>query len=41
VIDVTGAGLRRLTASQADDSMPSWSPDGREIVFVRRPTSRA
>ncbi len=41
VIRADGSGLRRLTASTADDSMPSWSPDGATIVFVRRPTTRA
>jgi Tol biopolymer transport system component len=41
VIHADGSGLRRLTASSADDSMPSWSPDGTTVVFVRRPTMPA
>lgn len=35
VIDVTGNGLRRLAATPAVESSPSWSPDGKEIVFSR------
>ncbi len=41
VIGTDGSGLRRLTNGPADDAMPSWSPDGTRIVFVRRPTMRA
>ena len=29
-----GTGLRRLTASKADDEHPSWSPDGSRIAFA-------
>jgi TolB protein len=35
VIDATGHGLRRLAHTLAVESSPSWSPDGREIVFAR------
>jgi Tol biopolymer transport system component len=27
--------MRRLTTDPADDIMPSWSPDGTQIAFVR------
>jgi TolB protein len=33
-IQADGSGLRTLT-SGADDSFPSWSPDGRSILFER------
>jgi TolB protein len=32
-----GPDLRRLTGPGADASSPAWSPNGRTIVFVRRP----
>jgi TolB protein len=35
VVDVTGRGLRRLAATKAAESSPSWSPNGKEIVFGR------
>ena len=30
-----GTGLVRLTYNGADDFMPSWSPDGTQIIWVR------
>jgi TolB protein len=33
VVRGDGSGLRRLTASTADDGHPTWSPDGRRIAF--------
>jgi Tol biopolymer transport system component len=30
---IDGSGLRRLTVDSAVDSVPAWSPDGREIAF--------
>jgi WD40 repeat protein len=32
-IDVDGNGQRRLTEDDADESMATWSPDGKRIVF--------
>ena len=29
-----GSNLRRLTQSPGDDEDPTWSPDGRYIVFA-------
>ena len=34
VIDATGENLRDLTKHPAQDLYPSWSPDGRQIVFM-------
>ncbi|HVN77684.1 MAG TPA: protein kinase, partial [Terriglobia bacterium] len=35
VRQVDGEGQLRLTSDPADDCCPAWSPDGREIAFVR------
>ena len=35
-IDPDGKRLVRLTNNAAEDAHPSWSPDGRQIVFHRR-----
>jgi TolB protein len=35
-----GSGTRRLTSTKEDDGQPSWSPDGRRIVFVRGASGR-
>jgi Tol biopolymer transport system component len=35
VMNADGSGLRNLTHSPEHDFSPAWSPDGREIVFVR------
>jgi TolB protein len=37
VVNANGSGERILTTGPADDSGPSWSPDGRRIVFARYP----
>jgi tetratricopeptide (TPR) repeat protein len=34
VADVAGGGLQRLTDNQANDGLPTWSPDGQAIAFV-------
>jgi TolB protein len=36
VSDIDGGNLKQLTHTRDDESSPSWSPDGRQIVFVRR-----
>jgi TolB protein len=33
VVGADGSGLRRVTASKADDAHPTWSPDGRFLAF--------
>jgi Tol biopolymer transport system component len=35
VMKADGSDIRRLTSGNTDDSRPSWSPDGRRIVFSR------
>lgn len=34
VVDADGGEAKRLTESKADDSSPTWSPDGKSIAFV-------
>ena len=34
VMDADGGNQRRLTNNPADDRGPSWSPDGKQIVFM-------
>ncbi len=43
LVRTDGSGLRRLTASQADDNDPRWSPDGMTVFFLstRSGTSQA
>jgi len=35
VMNADGSGIRQLTANGIDDEFPSWSPDGRQLVFQR------
>jgi Tol biopolymer transport system component len=35
LVGVDGQGLRRVTDNLADDSEPTWSPDGSHLAFVR------
>jgi tetratricopeptide (TPR) repeat protein len=34
VADAAGGSLQRLTDNQANDGLPTWSPDGQAIAFV-------
>ena len=34
MMDIDGTGLTRLTDSDGWDGTPSWSPDGKQIVFA-------
>lgn len=40
VIDATGRGLSRITSDPANDTDPSWSPDGQSLVFSSDRDSR-
>lgn len=35
VVNTDGTGLRRLTSPPGDSEGPTWSPDGRRLLFVR------
>jgi dipeptidyl aminopeptidase/acylaminoacyl peptidase len=35
VIDADGSGLRVLTHDKVTETSPEWSPDGRQIAFIR------
>ena len=35
VMNADGTGTRRLTSGKGNDSHPTWSPDGRRLVFDR------
>jgi Tol biopolymer transport system component len=39
-IDPGGGSATRLTKDKAEDSSPTWSPDGKQIAFVSDRTSR-
>lgn len=36
VVGADGTGVKRLTSGVVEDSMPTWSPDGRKLVFGRQ-----
>jgi TolB protein len=40
VMNADGKGVRRLTTEGFDARWPSWSPDGRSIVFAHKATGR-
>jgi serine/threonine protein kinase len=40
VKEVIGTGFNRLTADPEDDLFPTWSPDGRQIAFLRASADR-
>ncbi len=33
-VNMDGSGLKRLTNNNANDGLPTWSPDGKSIAFV-------
>jgi Tol biopolymer transport system component len=35
VMNIDGTNIKRLTTDLGDEEMPSWSPDGKKIVFVK------
>jgi TolB protein len=39
VIDADGTDLHKLTDNAVHDEGPSWSPDGRRVVFTSGPSN--
>jgi len=40
VKELDGRGFNRLTTDPAEDCCPAWSPDGRQVAFLRRSVDR-
>lgn len=38
LMDANGSNMRQITFNHDDDHSPDWAPDGRHIVFVRKPS---
>jgi len=41
MVDIESRQARQLVSDKADLRDPQWSPDGRQIAFVKRPTPKA
>jgi Tol biopolymer transport system component len=39
-MDADGGNIRRLTNSADNESAPSWSPDGRQLVYAAQRDGR-
>lgn len=39
IVNADGSGSRQLTNLEGSEYLPSWSPDGEQIVFISQPTA--